>query len=228
MAVETDIRDTADDLANIVSDIRGILDTTTRLSHLYGTMQSDHMNRALYVLTVVTTVIVPAQVLGTVYGMNFKHMPELEWEYSYLVYWIVVVALAVVIIVLFNQAGYFNLFYATAPSFGRPGSDFSAMDGPLPAFGGGQPRRGATGGGGGSGAGLAIPFGAPPSPPPATRHAPFHQTRAALPVRSDVISAARPPPSLPLSASSGQLQRGAPAPAEPAAPPRHVTREAPT
>jgi magnesium transporter len=28
-------------------------------------------------------VLLPPTLVGTIYGMNFKHMPELEWAYGY-------------------------------------------------------------------------------------------------------------------------------------------------
>ena len=37
--------------------------------------------QVLYILTVVTTVFIPAQFLTGLYGMNFAVMPELTWEY---------------------------------------------------------------------------------------------------------------------------------------------------
>ena len=35
------------------------------------------------ILTVVTTVFMPPTLIVGWYGMNFKYMPELEWEYGY-------------------------------------------------------------------------------------------------------------------------------------------------
>ncbi|KAA1039344.1 magnesium transporter CorA family protein [Macrococcus equipercicus] len=36
-------------------------------------------------LTVFTTLFAPATVLGAIWGMNFKNMPELDWKYGYLI-----------------------------------------------------------------------------------------------------------------------------------------------
>jgi magnesium transporter len=35
------------------------------------------------VLTVVSTILLPPMLIGTIYGMNFKDMPELEWIFGY-------------------------------------------------------------------------------------------------------------------------------------------------
>ena len=34
-------------------------------------------------LTVVTVVTIPPIILAGIWGMNFKHMPELNWHYGY-------------------------------------------------------------------------------------------------------------------------------------------------
>lgn len=41
-------------------------------------------NEITKTLTVITTLFAPATVLGAVWGMNFKYMPELEWKLGYL------------------------------------------------------------------------------------------------------------------------------------------------
>jgi magnesium transporter len=35
------------------------------------------------VLAMISTIILPMTLISGIYGMNFKHMPELEWEYGY-------------------------------------------------------------------------------------------------------------------------------------------------
>ncbi|MBP2664674.1 MAG: magnesium Mg(2+)/cobalt Co(2+) transport protein [Firmicutes bacterium] len=34
-------------------------------------------------LTIISTIFIPLTFIAGVYGMNFAHMPELEWEYGY-------------------------------------------------------------------------------------------------------------------------------------------------
>jgi magnesium transporter len=35
------------------------------------------------VLTIIATIFMPLTFIAGVYGMNFKHMPELEWPWGY-------------------------------------------------------------------------------------------------------------------------------------------------
>lgn len=40
-------------------------------------------NKVMNVLTLITLLLTPAMVVGAIYGMNFKFMPELQWTYGY-------------------------------------------------------------------------------------------------------------------------------------------------
>lgn len=42
-------------------------------------------NKTMQFLTVIATVFIPLTFIAGVYGMNFKNMPELEWEYGYFI-----------------------------------------------------------------------------------------------------------------------------------------------
>jgi magnesium transporter len=50
-------------------------------SHLAST--SNRLSQIMKVLTTISTIILPMSLVSGIYGMNFKHMPELEWEYGY-------------------------------------------------------------------------------------------------------------------------------------------------
>jgi magnesium transporter len=63
--------------------------------------KSDSMNDALFVLTVATVVMLPAQFFAGVFGMNFKHgMAILEWEHGYMFFWLLSGAFVLALIVL--------------------------------------------------------------------------------------------------------------------------------
>ena len=34
-------------------------------------------------MTILNAISIPALVVASVYGMNFRHMPELDWRYGY-------------------------------------------------------------------------------------------------------------------------------------------------
>jgi magnesium transporter len=63
--------------------------------HLYMGIVTHRTNALLTRLTVVGTLFLPLTFIAGVYGMNFKVMPELDWEYGYLTFWIVAGATAI-------------------------------------------------------------------------------------------------------------------------------------
>ena len=44
---------------------------------------SNRLNEVMKVLSMISTVVLPMTLVAGIYGMNFKYMPELEWEYGY-------------------------------------------------------------------------------------------------------------------------------------------------
>jgi magnesium transporter len=55
------------------------------------------------VLTIIATIFMPLTFLAGLYGMNFKHMPELEWHYGYPILVCVMVGVAVFMLVSFKR-----------------------------------------------------------------------------------------------------------------------------
>ncbi len=64
-------------------------------------------NNVFRVLTVVSVVGVPPTLIASMYGMNFKHMPELDWAYGYPYALTLIFLSAVVPIVYFRIRGWF-------------------------------------------------------------------------------------------------------------------------
>ena len=58
--------------------------------------------QVMYVLTVVTTIFIPAQFLTGVYGMNFDVMPELHYANGYYVFWIVLICVVTTLLAFFK------------------------------------------------------------------------------------------------------------------------------
>ena len=77
-----------------------ILDATLGLINI-------EQNNAFRVLTVVSVVGVPPTLVASIYGMNFKHMPELDWAYGYPYALSLILASAIIPIVVFRIKGWF-------------------------------------------------------------------------------------------------------------------------
>ncbi len=65
------------------------------IQELYNSEMSNKMNQIMKVLTIITTVFVPLSFLAGLYGMNFKHIPELEYQNGY---YILLVVMAIIVL----------------------------------------------------------------------------------------------------------------------------------
>lgn len=71
-------------------------------SDYYFSAQSHKMNEIMKTLTIVSAIFIPLTFIVGVYGMNFKYMPELEYEYGY--YTII----GIMILIVFGMIYYFK------------------------------------------------------------------------------------------------------------------------
>jgi len=55
--------------------------------------------------------VLPLQLLTGTFGMNFKYMPELSWEWSYPCFWLVVVSYVTVSYLWLRYKHGFSLFW---------------------------------------------------------------------------------------------------------------------
>jgi magnesium transporter len=69
-------------------------------------MASHRMNDVMRVLTVVSTVFMPLTFIVGIYGMNFEHMPELQWRSGYFDVMLLMLALSLAMIYGFRRRGW--------------------------------------------------------------------------------------------------------------------------
>jgi magnesium transporter len=65
-------------------------------------------NELFKILTIVSVVGVPPTILVGIWGMNFKHMPELDWTFGYLLAWLAIIASGVLPLIWFKRRGWFE------------------------------------------------------------------------------------------------------------------------
>jgi magnesium transporter len=70
---------------------------------VYLSSVSNRMNEVMKVLTIIATIFIPLTYIVGIYGMNFKHMPELEWFYGYPLLWLIMLGVALTMLVLFKR-----------------------------------------------------------------------------------------------------------------------------
>lgn len=90
----TYMRDVYDHVVQIIDVIEAYRETALGLSETYMTVIGNRMNQIMKVLTIIGTIFIPLTFLAGVYGMNFHHMPELEYRWAYPAFWVVCLVLA--------------------------------------------------------------------------------------------------------------------------------------
>ncbi|AWN54197.1 magnesium transporter CorA family protein [Methylobacterium sp. 17Sr1-1] len=80
--------------------VQFLLDATLGLINM-------EQNNTFRVLTVVSVIGIPPTLMASVYGMNFKHMPELDWTFGYPFGLAVIAASALIPAVYFKLKGWF-------------------------------------------------------------------------------------------------------------------------
>ncbi len=67
-------------VGEMIDNLRDLLGSTM---DVYLSLQSNRMNIVMKRLTAISTILMSAALVSGIYGMNFVHMPELQWEYGY-------------------------------------------------------------------------------------------------------------------------------------------------
>ena len=95
------LRDLYDHVIQVLDAVEMYREMLTGMQDLYISELSFRMNKVMQVLTIVATIFIPLTFLVGVYGMNFKHMPELDWPYSYPLLWVIMLLVVLVMLRFF-------------------------------------------------------------------------------------------------------------------------------
>jgi magnesium transporter len=101
------VRDVYDHVIQAIDTIETFRDMLSAMMDIYLSSLSNRMNEVIKVLTIIATIFIPMTFLAGVYGMNFKYMPELEWRYAYLFFWIVVSGVLIAMVAYFKRKKWF-------------------------------------------------------------------------------------------------------------------------
>lgn len=77
------IHDIYDHTIQVIDTIDAYRDMIASMLDIYLSSVSNKMSEVMKVLTIISTIFIPLTFIAGVYGMNFRYMPELEWEWGY-------------------------------------------------------------------------------------------------------------------------------------------------
>jgi magnesium transporter len=78
----------------------------TGLMNTYLSSVANRTNEVMKVLTIMASIFIPLTFMAGIYGMNFEHMPELQYRYSYAILWIAMATVAVGMLIYFWRKGW--------------------------------------------------------------------------------------------------------------------------
>ncbi|MFM2031458.1 MAG: magnesium/cobalt transporter CorA [Chloroflexota bacterium] len=77
------IQDVYDHVLRTVDAIDLHRDMLASILDVHLSVQSNRLNNVMKVLTIASVILMVNALIAGIYGMNFAHMPELEWQYGY-------------------------------------------------------------------------------------------------------------------------------------------------
>ncbi|AKU92719.1 Magnesium and cobalt transport protein CorA [Vulgatibacter incomptus] len=104
--VRTYLRDVHEHSVQLIDVIETYRDMASGMIELYLSAVSYRMNEVMKVLTIIATIFIPITFLAGVFGMNFKVMPELNWEWGYALFWLICIVTVVGLIRFFRRKGW--------------------------------------------------------------------------------------------------------------------------
>lgn len=97
------LRDVYDHTIQIIDTVETFRDVLSGLVDIHLSSVSNRLNEVMKVLTIIATMFMPLSFLAGVYGMNFKHFPEIEWPYAYPAFWVVCITAVVLMLRYFRR-----------------------------------------------------------------------------------------------------------------------------
>lgn len=96
-------RDLYDHTIQAIDTLESFRDMVLGLLDTYLSSMSNRMNEIMKVLTIIATIFIPLTFIVGVYGMNFKYMPELEYELAYPAVWAVMIVATLGMLLFFRR-----------------------------------------------------------------------------------------------------------------------------
>jgi len=97
------LRDVYDHAIQVIDTLETFRDMVSGMIDIYLSGLSYKMNEIMKVLTLIATIFIPLTFVAGVYGMNFRNMPELGWEFGYYAVWGIMIAIVAIMLIYFRK-----------------------------------------------------------------------------------------------------------------------------
>lgn len=106
------LRDCHDSSIQVLDLVESYREMTAALMDVYLSSISNRLNEVMKVLTMISTLFIPLTFVAGVYGMNFRHMPEIYHPLGYPLTLAGMVAIAAFLLFYFRRKGWLPSFRA--------------------------------------------------------------------------------------------------------------------
>jgi len=100
------LRDVYDHAIRVSETIETFRDMVSGMLDIYLSSMSNRMNEVMKVLTIFAAIFIPLTFIAGIYGMNFRFMPELEWEWGYPMVWTIILLVSFTMLYYFRRKGW--------------------------------------------------------------------------------------------------------------------------
>jgi magnesium transporter len=77
------LKDVYDHIVQVMDTAETFREVLSNLFDIYLSGVNNRMNEIMKLLTIIATIILPMSFVASLYGMNFRFMPELSWKLGY-------------------------------------------------------------------------------------------------------------------------------------------------
>lgn len=78
-----EFRDLYNDLVQLIDEEETLRDVLSGIMNIYMSSVSNNMNKIMKKLTVAASYVLIPTLIASIYGMNFRNMPEIAWHWGY-------------------------------------------------------------------------------------------------------------------------------------------------
>ncbi len=107
------LKDLSDHIIQVTESLALSMEMSNVLIDTYHSMQNQRLNQVMKTLTMISTIFLPLNFIAGVYGMNFSHMPELQWVHGYPMALSAMALVAVLMLIFFTKKGWLGGSRAT-------------------------------------------------------------------------------------------------------------------
>ncbi|MEK7376912.1 MAG: magnesium/cobalt transporter CorA [Candidatus Margulisiibacteriota bacterium] len=97
------LRDVYDHTIQVIDTVETFRDMLSGMLDIYLSSISNRLNAVMKTLTIIATIFMPLTFLAGVYGMNFKHFPELSWKLGYPAFWLISALISFIMLAYFRK-----------------------------------------------------------------------------------------------------------------------------